>query len=93
VSGYLTVFLKIKDKQTNEKKQQTIEHTHDENKERATDEFINNIINMYKTLKSDSSQEFISAQKGGTMINMDKHNYKNKYLKYKSKYLTLKKYN
>jgi hypothetical protein len=109
LQGYPTVYLKIMDKNKNSKpKIEIIEHTvaKDRNSlNEARDEFLENIINRYKTIKSGNTVEFKlvhshndkqpqrRGQKGGRLQNittLEETKYRDKYLKYKSKYLKYK---
>ena len=56
----------------------------------AVDRFLNNIVNVYKTLTSDNKAVHVNVQDGGKLPNSI---YKEKYLKYKAKYIELKKSN
>ena len=61
--------------------------------ESAADEFIDNIVNKYKSILSGNKELHMRVQKGGMtdyMTSMSEVEYRNKYLKYKSKYLALK---
>lgn len=91
IEGYPTVVLIF---EKNGKKIDTqVEHTVGEKNEAAKN-FLNNLNNKYNTLKSDSKKEFVSVnpqQGGDCKVNNDVTNdkYKVKYIKYKSKYLSL----
>lgn len=93
LEGYPTVFLKIK----NDKKIRTeyIDHTVIDNSIKdadkalnmASNNFINNIVNKYKTINSDNKDTYTS-QKGGVCKLEDK--YKKQYLELKSRYIEMK---
>lgn len=55
----------------------------------AVNEFVNNIKNMYKSIKSDNRTAHVGVRGGGILLE-DNEKYRHKYLKYKSKYLKLK---
>jgi thiol-disulfide isomerase/thioredoxin len=100
VEGYPTVLVNVNDKENKEDKYYTISHTvvdenikEDEQHEEASKRFLVNIANLIKSLNSDSKVLYI--QTGGAMIkyktSLKEEIYRNKYLKYKSKYIELKK--
>ena len=84
IEGYPTIFVKIEKNGINEYK--TINHTFDDStqKKDAETRFLENIMNVIKTQKSDNKILYI--QQGGNNDEI----YKIKYQKYKSKYLKLK---
>ena len=98
LEGYPTVYFQMKELNGGSRaKTEFINHTisKQQNKQgldEAATEFIQNIVNKYKSIKSGKS-EYVQIQKGG-MINyktsMNEEEYRNKYLKYKSKYLNLR---
>jgi thiol-disulfide isomerase/thioredoxin len=64
----------------------------------AADTFVNSIINKYKTVYSDKKDVFVNAQKGGFNLkrissndftSLEESSYRQKYLKYKNKYIEL----
>lgn len=66
INGYPTVYFKMTEKSNGKEKIESIEHViangkHKKAIEEAAYEFINNIINKYKTLKSDNSELHISV--------------------------------
>lgn len=94
IEGYPTIFIKLnnKNKNTYHKIESTlvdpnININNQENE--AAKRFLENIINCIKTLESDNASLFI--QQGGTKSPNNSIDYYNKYLKYKSKYIKLKK--
>jgi len=96
LEGYPTVYFQYL-KGGDTVKTEFIKHTiakekDDKGNKKAADEFIENITNKYKSMKS-GRVDIVKVQKGGMInykTNMDEVNYRNKYLKYKSKYLELK---
>jgi hypothetical protein len=56
----------------------------------ASDKFLQNIINKYNTIVSNKKEVHINLQNGGLNENYSQSIYKEKYLKYKAKYLKLK---
>lgn len=96
LEGYPTVYFQYL-KGGNRAKTEFINHTvakEEGNKgiKKAVQEFVENIINKYKSIKS-GRVDIVKVQKGGMLnykTSMDEVNYRNKYLKYKSKYLELK---
>jgi len=101
ISGYPTVLVNITDEKNKKNNYHIIEHTlidekiNDKNKQiiEASERFLNNISNVLKSLNSDGS--ILYVQTGGAMVNyqtsMQEELYRKKYLKYKSKYIELKK--
>ena len=98
IEGYPTVFFQMQEVGSKERpKTELINHTvikekGDKGIEKASTEFIENIRNKYKSMKSGKSV-FVSVQRGGMlnyMTTLEDENYRNKYLKYKSKYLNIK---
>ena len=85
IDGYPTVIIKLNNK-SHVKVDPTLIRNNDINK--AVKEFINNIENGLKTLSSGRRKEYISLE-GGYNIEND-NLFKNKYIKYKQKYLKLK---
>jgi thiol-disulfide isomerase/thioredoxin len=101
LEGYPTVFFRMTEKQNNNPvkvKTEFINHSvanggTQQAMNNAAEEFIQNIINKYKSILSGGKELHISVQKGGMsnyMTSNQEVKYRNKYLKYKSKYLTLK---
>lgn len=100
LEGYPTVYFQMTEKNGNSRpKTEFISHTTAKQGgvEQAVQEFVKNIINKYKSIKSDNKVEYTTVQKGGqyrkmasNMTSMEEVEYRNKYLKYKSKYLELK---
>jgi thiol-disulfide isomerase/thioredoxin len=91
IEGYPTVVLIFE--KDGKKIDTQIDHTVGEKNE-AAKRFLNNLNNKYNTLKSDSKKEFVSVnqqQGGDCKVNNVEYNdkYKVKYIKYKSKYLSL----
>lgn len=90
VQGYPTVILILE--KDGKKTNTAIEHTAGE-LEASAKNFLNNVVNGYKTLKSEGSKTFVSVenQEGGycCQVNKQDEEYKAKYIKYKSKYLSL----
>ncbi len=91
IRGYPTVILMIGE-DDNKKVDLSVEHTVGETEEAAKN-FILNVKNGYKTMKSNGKSEFVSVntQQGGRCYgnnNLDEK-YRAKYIKYKSKYLEL----
>ena len=86
------------DNETNKKKTEFIDHTvvteeGSLGEKKAVKEFINNIVNKYRSILSGGKEEHMSVQKGGMInyiTNVEEVKYRKKYLKYKSKYLELK---
>lgn len=101
VEGYPTVIVNVNDKQNKNNKYYTISHTlideningEDEQKQEASERFFTNITNLLKSIDSDS--KILHMQTGGAMVNyqtsLKEEIYRKKYLKYKSKYIELKK--
>ena len=104
IEGYPTVYIQFN--HDGKIKTAQVEHTStnvridggnsDDKIEEASKRFLNNIVNIYKTLTSDNKSIFIDAQTGGKLQkissnanNLDEQNYKEKYLKYKAKYVEL----
>ena len=90
LEGFPTIFLqfKVNDKIKNTMADTTqintkLNKTEEELVEEAAHRFIENVLNQYKTYTSTKNETFVSSQKGGDLY------YKAKYLKYKSKYLSL----
>ena len=98
LKGYPSVYFRMANNQTKKIKTEFIEHTvkkeqTEQGEEQAINEFINNIINKYKSISSGNKEVYLSVQKGGIlkyMTNVEEVKYRNKYLKYKSKYLEFK---
>jgi len=98
LKGYPTVYFSLVEGNNQTPRTEFIEHTVvKDNTEKglteAVDEFINNIVNKYKSLKSGNKELHMSVQTGGMFNNittMDEVNYRKKYLEYKFKYLKLK---
>ena len=100
LEGYPTVYFRMNElnNESNKIKTEFINHAtakgQDEKAlESAADEFIDNIVNKYKSILSGNKELHMRVQKGGMtdyMTSMSEVEYRNKYLKYKSKYLALK---
>lgn len=101
LEGYPTVYFRMSESQTNNPhkvKTEFINHAvaKEQNKEAfeaAANEFIDNIVNKYKSVLSGNKELHLSVQKGGMidyMTSAQEVKYRKKYLKYKSKYLTFK---
>lgn len=99
LEGYPTVYFQMNEINGNSRpKTEFINHTVSREKsekgiEKATEEFIQNIINKYKSIKSGKKEEYTTVQRGGMVkyiTSTEEEKYRNKYLKYKSKYLELK---
>jgi len=101
LEGYPTVYFRMSELQNekaNKVKTEFINHAvakGDDEKalENAAEEFIENIVNKYKSIASGNKELHMTVQKGGMvdyMTSMQEVKYRNKYLKYKSKYLALK---
>ena len=100
VEGYPSVLVNVIDKEKKNNKYYTISHTViDENikdkteqKQEASNRFLVNVTNLIKSIESDN--KILYMQTGGVMIKYQTSSndeiYRNKYLKYKSKYLELK---
>ena len=96
LEGYPTVYFQLSG-DNGRPKTEFINHTvsrEQGNKglEKAAEEFIENIVNKYKSIKS-GKKEIVRVQKGGMhnfITSLEEEEYRNKYLKYKSKYLGLK---
>jgi thiol-disulfide isomerase/thioredoxin len=101
VEGYPTVIVNVNDKKNKNNKYYTISHTvidekingDKEKKKEASTKFLVNLTNLIKSLDSDS--KILYMQTGGENIkyqsSLNEEIYRKKYLKYKSKYLELKK--
>lgn len=98
LEGYPTVYFQMNESNSKTRpKTEFINHTlsREEGKQgldKAVKEFIQNIINKYKSIKS-GKEEHITVQNGGMsnyITSNEDNNYRIKYLKYKSKYLELK---
>ena len=98
LEGYPSVYFQMIENGTNKKKTEFINHSvmresGDKGEDKAVEEFINNIVNKYKSILSGGKEEHMSVQIGGMVKYMTSNlevKYRNKYLKYKSKYLELK---
>ena len=98
LKGYPTVYFQMIDTKSNKKKTEFIDHTvvkeqGESGEKKAAEEFINNIVNKYRSILSGGKEEHMSVQRGGMInyiTNVEEVKYRNKYLKYKSKYLELK---
>jgi thiol-disulfide isomerase/thioredoxin len=99
VNGYPTIIVKISDSDKKEK-YHTIDHTVVDNSvekknqhQHASKKFLNKLIDLIKTVNSD--QKITYTDEGGFnnkyRTSLTEINFRNKYLKYKSKYLKLKK--
>ncbi len=96
LEGYPTVYFQLKS-DNGRPKTEFINHTisreqNDEGIEKAAEEFIENIVNKYESIKS-GKKEIVRVQKGGMrnfITSLEEEEYRNKYLKYKRKYLGLK---
>lgn len=100
LKGYPTVYIHMTENKNNTTPTiDTIDHTiateqGNKGNIQAAEEFIQNIVNKYKSIKSGNKVEYVSVQRGGMnnfRTSLEESNYRNKYLKYKSKYLELKK--
>jgi len=90
IEGYPTVFMIVNDKDYNINTTSINENiSKDKQLEDAANKFINNILQTHKTVTSDRKDNYI-AHSGGNIFNNDII-YRNKYIKYKSKYLELSK--
>jgi hypothetical protein len=101
VEGYPTVLVNVRDKENKNNKYYTVSHTvidnniknEEKQNQEASERFMANISNLLKSLDSDS--KVLYMQTGGAMVNyqtsLNEEIYRSKYLKYKSKYLELKK--
>ncbi len=98
LEGYPTVYFQMSEKKSGSRpKTEFINHTIAREKgekgiEKAVQEFIQNIKNKYKSIKSGNKEEYTTVQRGGMLkyMTLEEEKYRNKYLKYKSKYLELK---
>lgn len=98
LSGYPTVYFQMLDGKTKKKKTEFIDHSvvkreGEIGKKEAVNEFIDNIVNKYKSIMSGGTEEYIRVQTGGMekfQTSISEVLYKQKYLKYKSKYLQIK---
>jgi thiol-disulfide isomerase/thioredoxin len=98
LQGYPSVYFQIIDDKK-KKKTDFVDHTvaegsSDKDVDRAVENFLNNIVNKYKSMNSDGKEEYVAVQKGGMRLfttDMNEVKYREKYLKYKSKYLNLSK--
>ena len=99
LEGYPTVYFQMTEKDGKSRpKTEFVNHTisREQGKqgiEKAAQEFVQNIINKYKSIKSGNKEEYTTVQRGGNtkaMTSMNEVEYRNKYLKYKTKYLELK---
>jgi thiol-disulfide isomerase/thioredoxin len=98
LQGYPSVYFQMIDNKTQKKKTEFINHSvarepGTKGEQKAVDEFINNIVNKYKSILSGGKEEHMSVQTGGMVkytTSVEEVKYRNKYLKYKSKYLELK---
>lgn len=107
LEGYPTVYFQMTENNGNSRpKTEYVNHTMTKDRgqqgiEKAAQEFVQNIINKYKSIKSGNKVEYVTVQKRGQkggqledirnhMTSMEEVGYRNKYLKYKSKYLELK---
>lgn len=103
LEGYPTVYFRMSDlnekNEKNKTKTEFINHAVANGQDKkaledAANEFVNNIVNKYKSMLSDNKELHIDVQKGGMknhITSIQEAIYRNKYLKYKSKYLYLKK--
>jgi thiol-disulfide isomerase/thioredoxin len=98
LKGYPSVYLRFTDKKTQKHNTVFIDHTvskeqSTQGEEQAAEDFINNIINKYKSILSGGKEEHLSVQRGGMLkykTSANEVKYRNKYLKYKTKYLEFK---
>jgi hypothetical protein len=101
LEGYPTVYFRMGELQggePNKIKTEFINHTVAKGSDKkelksAADDFIENIVNKYKSILSGNKELHMNVQKGGMinyMTSLQEVKYRNKYLKYKSKYLELK---
>lgn len=101
LEGYPTVYFRMSELQNDKAdkvKTEFINHTiakgqNEKALASAAEEFIENIVNKYKSVLSGNKELHMSVQKGGMakyMTSSQEVKYRNKYLKYKSKYLALK---
>lgn len=105
IQGYPTVFLNITNSEKKINNYCIIPHTSKDKKiisddqqiDEASKRFLENIVNLLKTLNSDSSVLFVKIDNDNDNGNLNtnlksdkKIMYKKKYLKYKSKYTKLK---
>lgn len=99
LKSYPSIYLQIVDTKNNIKKAEFVNHTvakgeEVEHKQTAAEDFINNLVNMYKTMISENKELHISVKQGGGMLqhvtSLEEVKYRNKYLKYKTKYLEYK---
>jgi hypothetical protein len=96
LKGYPSVYFQLIDTQQNIKKAEFIEHSvakgqGQQAKIKAADEFINNIVNKYKSMISENKEVHITVKQKGGMLqditSLEEVKYRQKYLKYKRKYL------
>lgn len=88
IEGYPTIFMIVNNKDYNINTTSVDENIpKDKQIEDAANKFINNILQQYKTVTSERKDNYI-AHIGGNILNNDII-YRNKYIKYKSKYLEL----
>ena len=101
LEGYPTVYFRmseIENNKPNKVKTEFINHAvakeqNEKSLHNAAEEFIDNIVNKYKSILSGNKELHVRVQKGGMINNMtsiQEVQFRNKYLKYKSKYLSLK---
>lgn len=101
VKGYPTILVKINIDGKNDYHEvnrslvnESSNESEDELTKEAAHKFLTNIVNLIKSLKSDKKKLFV--QTGGSIIyektSLVEKEYRDKYLKYKMKYLKLKKY-
>jgi thiol-disulfide isomerase/thioredoxin len=100
LKGYPTVYFRMReevDGSPDVVKTEFIDHSvakGESGLDSAAEEFVDNIVNKYKSILSDKKELHVRVQKGGMakyMTSTQEEEYRNKYLKYKSKYLGLKK--
>ena len=101
ISGFPTIIIKISDNDETGK-YHTIDHTVvdstvEKNKQhrKASNEFLNNLIDLIKTVNSDQKITYTHEGRFNNKFRtpLSEKKLRNKYLKYKSKYLKLKKSN
>ena len=96
IEGYPSVLINIRNKTSNtyhDVPHTQISHDLDKTKqvEEASKRFMENIINSLKTIESGGSVKYTQTGGGRTSYTpIIQETYRNKYLKYKSKYLELK---
>lgn len=94
VDGFPNVFVKINNKTGDGNVYAVIQHTVNRNGlNEATNNFLNNVANEIKTIESGGKEKYVTVEEqvGGNSMIEDVDGF-DEYLKYKTKYLTMKQF-